>query len=107
MNSAIHSGLNSGRITIMRRSKAYRQRIFKRLLFGFPIVATIGWEYRVWKRKLYYTRNRGHFHNRMGVPCVEAKVILYPQPGPLPRLNAVLWENVGIRIRLHDRNVAE
>ena len=61
MNSAIHSGLNSGRITIMRRSKAYRQRIFKRLLFGFPIVATIGWEYRVWKRKLYYTRNRGHF----------------------------------------------
>ena len=61
MNSAIHSSLNANRVSILRRSKAYRQKIFKRLLFGLPIVATIGWEYRVWKRKLYYNRNRNHF----------------------------------------------
>lgn len=46
---------------IWRRSKSYRQRLFRRLLFGLPVVATVGWEYRVWKRKLYYDRNRDHF----------------------------------------------
>ncbi len=46
---------------IWRRSKSYRQRLFRRLLFGLPVVASIGWEYRVWKRKLYYDRNREHF----------------------------------------------
>lgn len=30
-------------------------------MIGLPIVTTIGWEYRVWKRKLYYDRNREHF----------------------------------------------
>ena len=35
--------------------------MFKRFIFGLPVVATIGWEYRVWKRKLYYDRNREHF----------------------------------------------
>jgi hypothetical protein len=30
-------------------------------VFGLPVAATVGWEYRVWKRKLYYERNRLHF----------------------------------------------
>ncbi len=61
MNSAINSTTISSRPMIWRRSKSYRQRLFRRLLFGLPVVASIGWEYRVWKRKLYYDRNREHF----------------------------------------------
>ena len=61
MNSAIHSTISANRLSITRKSRAYRNRIFTRLLLGLPIVATVGWEYRVWKRRLYYTRNRSHF----------------------------------------------
>ena len=61
MNSAINSTLSASRLNLSRQSKAYRQRIFKRLLIGFPIIATVGWEYRVWKRQLYYSRNQSFF----------------------------------------------
>jgi len=33
----------------------------QRIFFGLPLVMAVGWEYRVWKRKLYYERNRYHF----------------------------------------------
>jgi hypothetical protein len=61
MNSAIHSTISSNRLSITRRSRAYRNKMFRRLLYGLPVVATVGWEYRVWKRKLYFNRNRHHF----------------------------------------------
>jgi hypothetical protein len=61
MNSAINSTLSASRLKLSRQSKAYRQKIFKRLLFGFPIIATVGWEYRVWKRQLYFSRNQSYF----------------------------------------------
>jgi hypothetical protein len=61
MNAAINSASVAGRPTIWRRSRAYKRKIMQRILFGLPIVMTLGWEYRVWKRKLYYERNRYHF----------------------------------------------
>jgi hypothetical protein len=53
--------MGSGRLSITRKSKAYRQKLLKRFVLGIPLIAAVGWEYRVWKRRLYYTRNRGHF----------------------------------------------
>lgn len=61
MNAALNSGTASSRPAIWRRSKAHQRKLFKRFVIGLPIVTFCGWEYRVWKRKLYYTRNREHF----------------------------------------------
>jgi hypothetical protein len=58
MNVAI-GGLD--RPMIWRKSKAYRKQLFKKLLMGLPVVGAVGWEYRVWKRNLYFERNRENF----------------------------------------------
>lgn len=61
MNAAINSATVSSRPAIWRRSRAYKRKILQRILFTLPVVMTAGWEFRVWKRRLYYERNRYHF----------------------------------------------
>jgi hypothetical protein len=61
MNAAINSVTATSRPAIWRRSRAYKKKILQRILIGLPVVMIVGWEYRVWKRRLYYERNREHF----------------------------------------------
>lgn len=61
MNAAINSATATSRPAIWRRSRAYKRKILRRIVVGLPVVMTVGWEYRVWKRRLYYERNRDHF----------------------------------------------
>lgn len=61
MNSAVNSATQTSRPALWRRSKAYKRKLLTRLLLGAPVVCLLGWEYRVWKRKLYYDRNKYHF----------------------------------------------
>ena len=61
MNAAINSVTATSRPAIWRRSRAYKRKILQRIAVGLPVVMIAGWEYRVWKRKLYYERNRDHF----------------------------------------------
>ena len=61
MNSAVNSATQTSRPALWRRSKAYKRKLITRILLGAPVVSVLGWEYRVWKRKLYYDRNKHHF----------------------------------------------
>lgn len=53
---------------------------------------------------LWFTCDR---HSGLGVSCLETSALLHKEPQSFPGINTVLWENVGIRIRLHDRDISE